>query len=133
MVLLDTDVMVDVMRRYAPAVAWLGSLGSETIGIPGLVAMELLQGCRDRREQQQVERVLHPYTLYWPTRADCARAFGDFATYHLSHRIGVLDALIAETAVGLGLELATFNERHYQVVEVLQAVRPYDRGEESTP
>jgi predicted nucleic acid-binding protein len=56
MVLLDTDVMVDVMRRYAPAVAWLGSLGSETIGIPGLVAMELLQGCRDRREQRQVEK-----------------------------------------------------------------------------
>jgi len=50
MILVDTDVMVDVMRRHAPAVAWLDSLGTETIGIPGLVAMELLQGCRDREE-----------------------------------------------------------------------------------
>jgi len=50
MILVDTDVMIDVMRRYAPAVAWLDSLDTETIGIPGLVAMELLQGCRNREE-----------------------------------------------------------------------------------
>ena len=50
MILVDTDVMVDVMRRHAPAVAWLDSLDTETIGIPGLVAMELLQGCRNREE-----------------------------------------------------------------------------------
>jgi len=46
MILLDTDVMVDLMRGYEPALTWLDSLGAETIGIPGLVAMELLQGCR---------------------------------------------------------------------------------------
>ena len=34
MILVDTDVMVDVMRRHSPAVSWLDSLGSETIGIP---------------------------------------------------------------------------------------------------
>lgn len=55
--------MVDVMRRYAPAVAWLDSLNTEAIGIPGLVAMELLQGCRDREEQRRVENVLRPYIL----------------------------------------------------------------------
>jgi hypothetical protein len=60
MILVDTDVMVDVMRRHTPAVAWLDSLGTETIGIPGLVAMELLQGCRDREEQRRVENVLRP-------------------------------------------------------------------------
>jgi predicted nucleic acid-binding protein len=58
MILVDTDVMVDVMRRHAPAVTWLDSLGTEAIGIPGLVAMELLQGCRDREEQRRVENVL---------------------------------------------------------------------------
>jgi hypothetical protein len=48
MILVDTDVMVDIMRRHSPAVAWLDSLGAEEVGIPGLVAMELLQGCRIR-------------------------------------------------------------------------------------
>jgi predicted nucleic acid-binding protein len=125
--LLDTDVMVDVLRRYAPAIAWLGSLGTETIGIPGLVAMELLQGCRNRAEQQRVENLLRPYKLYWPSQVDCERAFEDFAAYHLSHNIGILDALIAETAIGLGVELATFNEKHYSVVSALQMIQPYIR------
>jgi predicted nucleic acid-binding protein len=127
MILLDTDVMVDVMRRHLPAMDWLDSLGAEAVGIPGLVAMELVQGCRDRREQQGVEAVLRRYALYWPARIDCARALRDFVAYRLSHGIGILDALIAETAVGLGSELATFNERHYRVVSGLSIVQPYHR------
>ena len=101
MIFIDTDVMVDVLRRYDPAIEWLDSLGSEVVGLPGLVAMELLQGCRDREEEQQVEGILRPYKLYWPAPEDCARAFDDFSSYHLSHGLGILDALIAGTAVGL--------------------------------
>ena len=29
MLLLDTDIMVDVLRRYAPAIAWLNSLSDK--------------------------------------------------------------------------------------------------------
>ena len=59
MILVDTDIMVDIMRQHSPAVAWLDSLGTEVVGIPGLVAMELLQGCRNREEQQQLEGFLY--------------------------------------------------------------------------
>ena len=127
MIFIDTDVMVDVLRRYEPAVAWLDSLGSSVVGIPGLVAMELLQGCRDREEKQEVEAVLRSYTLYWPTPVDCARAFDDFSSYYLSHGLGILDALIAETAVGCEAQLATFNKKHYRVVNALQMIQPYPR------
>jgi predicted nucleic acid-binding protein len=92
MILIDTDVMVDIIRRHAPAVAWLDQLEAGVIGIPGLVAMELLQGCRNREEQQRLEGFLHSYQRYWPSRSDCDRAFDDFATYHLSHNLGILDA-----------------------------------------
>ena len=127
MIGVDTDVMIDILRRYGPAMVWLHSLGSEELALPGLVAMELLQGCRNRVEQQRVERTLRPYRLYWPAQADCERAFQDYATYYLSHQLGILDALIAETAVGLGITLATFNERHYRVVPTLQTRQPYAR------
>lgn len=127
MILVDTDVMVDIMRRHAPAVAWLDLLDAEMIGIPGLVAIELLQGCRHREEQQQLEGYLRPYQRYWPSQADCDRAFEDFGMYHLSHNLGILDALIAETAVGLGTELATFNTKHYDVLGALRTIQPYSR------
>jgi predicted nucleic acid-binding protein len=127
MIGVDTDVMIDMLRQYAPAVEWLRSLGTEELALFGLVAMELLQGCRNRIEQQRVERQLRSYRLYWPSQTDCERAFQDYATYHLSHQLGILDALIAETAVGLGVTLATFNARHYRVVSALHTLQPYER------
>lgn len=127
MILLDTDVMIDVLRKHPPAVAWLQASLTEELGLPGLVVMELLQGCRTIDEQQRVEALLHPYTLYWPTQTDCARALTDFTAYHLSHNLGLLDSLIAETAIGLGITLATFNEKHYSALSALKTAQPYSR------
>jgi predicted nucleic acid-binding protein len=45
----------------------------------------------------------------------------------LSHQLGILDAFIAETAVGLGVTLATFNARYYRVVSALHTLQPYER------
>ena len=49
MILLDIDVMVDILRGYEPAKEWLNSV--QEIGIPGFVAMELIQGCQNTKEQ----------------------------------------------------------------------------------
>ncbi|MGH9853939.1 MAG: PIN domain-containing protein [Blastocatellia bacterium] len=120
--------MIDVLRNRPPALAWLQSAGPETFGLPGLVVMELLQGCRNMDEQRRIQTSLQPYILHWPDRADCARALTDFAAYRLSHNLGLLDSLIAETAIGLGAQLATFNVKHYQVVTALQTLQPYARS-----
>lgn len=77
MILLDTDVMIDILRGHAPARIWLESSRTQSIGLPGLVAMELLQGCQNAREQQRIEMVLRAYSLYWPSEEDCTRAFAD--------------------------------------------------------
>jgi predicted nucleic acid-binding protein len=124
-ILLDTDVAVDVLRGHPPAVNWLQGLGSAPLGLPGLVVMELLQGCQNRAEQQRVEQFCQPYGLYWPTAADCQRALQDFAAFHLSHNLGLLDALIAHIAVGMREPLATFNVKHYGVVAGLTTIQPY--------
>jgi predicted nucleic acid-binding protein len=127
MILIDTDVMVDIMRRHAPAVAWLDTLETEVIGVPGLVAMKLLQGYGNREEQEQLESFLRPYRRYWPSQSDCGRAFDGFAMFHLSHHLGILDALIAETAVGLDVELVIFNTKHYDILSALRTIQPYSR------
>jgi predicted nucleic acid-binding protein len=96
--LLDSDIMVDVLRGHAPAVAWLTTIGTTRIGLPGLVAMELLAGCRNSTEQKTLEARLAAFTLFWPTATDCQRAFEDFADFRLSQNLGILDALIGQTA-----------------------------------
>jgi predicted nucleic acid-binding protein len=128
MLLLDTDVMIDIMRNYTPAVNWLRELGATELALPGLAAMELLQGCRDKVEQQRVEIVLRRYLLYWPEATGCAHAYANFARFHLSDGLTILDALIAATAVGHNLPLASFNEKHYRVIPGLRLLQPYDRA-----
>lgn len=50
-----------------------------------------------------------------------------FTAYHLSHRLGLIDALIAATAIGSPAILCTFNVKHYQIVPGLQMHQPYIR------
>src|SRR5687767_4368622 len=102
MALVDTDILIDVLRQFPAALAWLASLGAETIVVPGFVAMELLQGCRNRAEQEKVERTLVRCHIVWPAAASCDAALAAFAQFHLSHNLGVIDALIGQTAIELG-------------------------------
>lgn len=125
MILLDTDVAIDCLRSHPPAVGWLQGLGAVALGLPGLVLMELIQGCRNKAEQQRVEQFVQRFMLYWPSEADCGRALQDYVAFHLSHRLGMLDALIAQTVVGMNESLATFNLKHYGVVKALQTIQPY--------
>ena len=55
MILLDTDVMIDILRGYQPAIEWLTTAAEQEIGVPGLVVMELLQGCQNAREQKKLK------------------------------------------------------------------------------
>jgi len=127
MILLDTDVMVDVLRGYEPAIQWLKAAKDDEIGLPGLVAMELLQGCQTKREQRKLEKQLHLFSLFWADEKEFLRAYKDFSAYHLSHRLGLLDVLIAATVREAEAELATFNTKHYSVLKDIKMIQPYER------
>lgn len=124
--LVDTDVLIDIQRGHPPALAWFAAL-TELPGVPGFVVMELIQNARNAREVRQALQLVAPLPVVWPSQADCARALSDFASYHLSHGLGLLDALIAACAVGSGSSLHTFNAKHYQIVPALIVAQPYIR------
>ena len=127
MLLLDTDVMIDVLRRFPPALAWLESHAAEEVILPGFVVLELLQGCRERVEQERVERIASRSHIVWPSNEACNAAVGTYAQFHRSHNLGFIDALIAHTALLFDLPLHTFNQKHYAVVSELRTIQPYTR------
>jgi len=61
----------------------------------------------------------------WPSASACDRALQDFFRFRLSHNLGLLDALIAHTAVELSAPLHTFNQKHYAAIAALTTVQPY--------
>lgn len=74
-----------------------------------------------------IQRGYGPLAIVWPTETDCGRALSDFTLYHLSHKVGLIDALIAACAVGHNASLCTFNIKHYQVISGLSLEQPYRR------
>ena len=129
MILIDSDVMIDLLRQYPPAIEWFYTLeDEEELLLSGYVLMELIQGCRNKAEQQTLQRELATYGAVWPAPADCDEALEIFTTYHLSHGAGLLDTLIGQTAVALGIPLHTFNQKHYQFIPHLQTVQPYRKN-----
>lgn len=95
--------------------------------VPGFVVMELVQTAQNAAEVQRKLKLVSDLSIVWPTGADCARALADFARLHPSHRLGLIDALIAATVIGAGAILCTFNVKHYRAVPGLAIAQPYTR------
>ena len=123
---LDTDILIDVQRGHPPALAWFAQL-TELPCVPGFVVMELVQDVRNNREVEDALKLVAPLRVVWPSAVDCTRAVSEFSTYHLSHGLGLIDALIAACAVGLTARLCTFNDKHYRPVPGLVTEQPYAR------
>ncbi|CAN2039266.1 Ribonuclease VapC [Candidatus Magnetomoraceae bacterium gMMP-15] len=127
MILLDTDIMIDILREYPPAISWLNTKKDEEICLPGFVVMELIQGCSNKIELTELKKELKNYNITWPSSEVCEQAMSIFEKYHLSYGIGLLDSLIGQLAVSLKLQLHTFNQKHYKHIPDLVTVQPYKK------
>lgn len=125
--LLDADVLVDVQHNLPAALAWLSALDVSTIALPGIVALELLQDARNKQEARAADGLLALFPRVWPSEDACEAALSDFRALHLSHNLGMADALIAATARELGATLCTFNRKHFRAVPGLILEQPYRR------
>ena len=126
MLLLDADILIDVERRHPPALDWFSKL-TEVPSVPGFVVMELLQDAADSQQLAKTLKLLAPLPVVWPSKSDCERALSLLKAFRLSHRIGLLDSLIASTALGRSATLCTFNRKHYQMIQGLHLQEPYTR------
>ena len=119
MYLLDTTILVDLLRKNKAAQGWLSSV--EPAPAMSVVSLtELYAGVRSRREEHdllQLEATIRPLTL----ERDIAVRAGVFVRlYEASHNIDDPDAIIAATAEHHGLRLATLNFKHFPMFPKLK-------------
>jgi hypothetical protein len=128
MILVDTDVLVDCLRGLVEARAWLEREKSEALGIPGVVAMELVVGCRNQTELQAIQKFLATFDVVWPEAPEFARAYDLLVAHRLTSGLGIPDCLIAAMALARRTRLYTFNAKHFNSVPGLDAREPYTRA-----
>lgn len=118
--IFDTDVLVWIERGDATALV-LAENEPERF-ISAWTHMELLQGARDRRQQQTVAEYLREFDF---TLLPLSEGIGHRATdllerYALSHGLRAGDALVAATAIEHQQTLCTGNARHFRPIKELK-------------
>lgn len=127
LLLLDTDVMVDILRGYEPAIAWVKTLSEDQPLLPGVVAMELIQGCANKGEVNHLMDFIDCFELVWPDFENPNQLVKSFASYFLSHRLSIPDAIIAACALDINATLCTSNVKHFKAFPHLKTISPYSK------
>jgi predicted nucleic acid-binding protein len=123
--ILDTTIVIDILRADPVALYWYEGLGQQRVAITPIVWMEIVQGARDKTDRAQLLRFLRQFPVEHPTADDNHWAMRQFAQFHLSHGVEMADVMIASVAVRDSVPLYTLNLRHYQPLVGVDAQRPY--------
>ena len=112
-VLIDSDVLVWLMRGYAAAARRLHAIDTWHISV--ITYIELAQGCRDKAELARLKKGLAARnTEIIPVTPEISRhASLLIDELALSHGLRLADALIGATAVDHRFTLLTGNAAHF--------------------
>jgi predicted nucleic acid-binding protein len=121
--LLDTAVVVDLLRAHPPALAWLA--GQDRLGLSPIVWLEIVEGAKDSRAQRRAVQLLQRFDRTDPLPEDFDWAIEQALRLRLSHTVDMMDCLIASTAHRLSLPLYTRNMKHFVPLLGALARQPY--------
>ncbi|MCC6699554.1 MAG: type II toxin-antitoxin system VapC family toxin [Candidatus Hydrogenedentes bacterium] len=121
MVLVDTDVLVDILRGRSDAAETLDHISStDSLATSIVTRMELVSGCRNRDELGEVGRLLRRFEVIPVNEAVSESAAGLLEEYRLSHGLLIPDAFIAATAMHHDAALLTRNIKHFAYLSELK-------------
>lgn len=117
MIVLDTTVLVDVLRGHRPALEFMRAL-DEVPACSEITRVEIMRGVR-HRERDATEALLS--VVRWiPVDELIARRAGALGrAWRRSHALATADLVIGATAEELSAGLATSNVRHFPMFEKL--------------
>lgn len=125
MYLLDTDIVIDYLRLYPPALAFFPRLLKKDLRIAAITQFELYQGARGKMEEKIIDRFLKKFLVAPLTEKISKTAFIFFKKERAKIALDIPDSFIAATAVIHKLILLTRNEKHYRGIRGLKIEKPY--------
>ncbi len=118
-ILLDTDILVDFLRGYSKAVAFVNA-NSERIILSTIVVAELYAGVKGAAEQAALDEFVSLFRIV-SVNVNIAKAGGLYKRdYAKSHGVGLADAILAATAEAENVKLKTLNTKHYPMLKSLR-------------
>jgi predicted nucleic acid-binding protein len=125
-ILLDTNIVIYLLAQNQKYLSFLKSLRSKRIGISVVSYMELLVGARSDRDMTDIRSILRHFTIIPldPSIAEeCAGALRRRKRRSLRNP-RLADIVIAQTALRLGIPLATNNPKDFSSFKALKILVP---------
>ena len=124
MILIDTNIFVDHLRNYAPAVNFFKSIESSNIVIfSAITEAELLAG-KANEDSYKREKLLH-FLHQWSKKTIDNQVSVFAGDISRNHRLAIPDAIIAATSILNNAELVTKNAKDFGKVNGLKVRIPY--------
>lgn len=125
-VLIETTILVDLLRRSAAAADYLDYARTQGTLICSVVTKaELIVGSRNRAEVRAIDQLLARFKVEPIVAGDSVRALNWLKKLYHSHRVGFHDCLLGAVAVRNRIPVATLNEKHFKALPGVKAIRPY--------
>ena len=122
--LLDTSIVIDIIRHYPPAVEWLRTT-PDLHGLTWYPWLEVIEGCQNKRQERAVIKVLNDFDLIPIEDADAQWTTKKLIELHLISNVDMIDCLIAAPSHRLQIPTYTRNLKHFIPLLDALAVLPY--------
>ncbi len=121
--LVDTSVIIDLLRGYQPAQLWFTA--QNNLAVSRIVWLEVIEGAPNRIAQHGALQLLHRLPVEEVTADDVIWATEQLILRNLSHNVDAFDAIIASSCHRLHIPLFTRNLKHFVPLVGSLAQRPY--------
>ncbi|MEL7068492.1 MAG: type II toxin-antitoxin system VapC family toxin [Cyanobacteria bacterium J06581_3] len=122
-ILLDSNILIDVMRGYEPTALRLDELiATDELVTTVVTYLELVEGCQNKQALSAVEKLLENFQIL-PVDVDSSNKAAELVKiYNLSHGLLLADAFIAAIALTNSLPLLTRNQKDFRFINGLVLV-----------
>ena len=124
LLLLDTNIIIDALRKHSSAVNYVNSLEGE-ISISIVTAVELILGTKNLKEQRDVEDFLADLNVIHIDEKISMFAYLLIIENRLKEGIEFDDAVIAATAIVCGYTFVSRDIKHFKKIPGLKLSVPY--------
>ncbi len=123
--IFDTDILINVGRGDVEAINCLQKYAqTSTLAISVITQMELIVGCRDKKELQSLTRFFKQFQILELNKQISKKSVELLEYFRLSHGLLIPDALIAATAIETDENFITKNQKDFRFISGLKLL-PY--------
>jgi len=121
MILLDTNILIEILKGDTKTVETLESFEEELI-VSSISVMELYYGAINKAELNKLEKFVSLFrTIPLDTKIS-AQAIQLVKTYAKSHNLDIPDSLIAATALTHQCRLFTYNLKDFKYIKQIDLI-----------